>query len=98
MTHRKYLNISNDNDDVIPYLGGPSQVGMDFLNAQDAIYVIAQSQGYNGNKLPDQGTPLGNPIVFEYSYLSGDVVHIRGNANHGINPTQRDYVKNFLEE
>ena len=98
LTNRKYLNISNDNDGVIPYLGGVSQVGMNFLNAQEAIYIIAQSQGYNGNKLPDQGTPIGNPVVFEYSYLSGDVVHIRGNAGHGINPTQREYVKTFLEE
>lgn len=71
---------------------------MNFLNAQEAIYIIAQSQGYNGNKLPDQGKPIGNPVVFEYSYLSGDVVHIRGNAGHGINPTQREYVKTFLEE
>ena len=79
---------------------------MYFLNAQDALYIIAQShlyiiaqsQGYNGNKLPDQGTPIGNPIVFEYSYLSGDVMHIRGNANHGISPTQHDYVKTFLQE
>ena len=73
MTNRKYLNISNDNDDVILYLEEASQVGMYFLNAQDALYIIVQSQGYNGNKLPGQGTPIGNPIVFEYSYLSGDV-------------------------
>jgi poly(3-hydroxybutyrate) depolymerase len=98
LTSRKYLNISNDNDGIIPYLGGASPVGMDFLNAQDAIYVIAKSQGYDGNKLPDSGTPIGNPVVFEYSYLSGDVVHIRGEAYHGINPTQRDYVKTFLKE
>ncbi len=51
--NRKYLNISNDNDDVIPSLGSVSQVGMEFFNAQDAVYVITQSQGYNGNKLPD---------------------------------------------
>ena len=71
---------------------------MYFLNAQDAIYVIAQSQGCNGNILPDQGIPIGNPIVFEYSYLPGEVVHTRGNANHGINTTQRDKAKTFLEQ
>ena len=98
LTSRKYLNISNDNDGTIPYLGGASKVGTNFLNAQDAIYVIAQSQGYDGDKLSDSGTPIGNPIVFEYSYLSGDVIHLRGNADHGINPTQRDYVKTFLEQ
>ena len=33
LTNRKYSNTSNDNDDVIPYLGGASKLGMDFLNA-----------------------------------------------------------------
>ncbi len=95
---RKYLSICNDNDPVIPYEGGTSVVGVDFVDAQDAAYYIAQGKGYTGTQLPNAGIPTGTPVVFEYSYLSGEVVHIRGNAQHGMNPTQRDYIKDFFED
>ena len=72
---RKYLSISNDNDPTIPYFGGSSVVGLNFLNAEDAIYSIAQSQGYEGSIITE-GDPFGNPIVYEYSYLSGQVIHL----------------------
>ena len=81
ISSRKYLSISNINDPTIPYLGGNSKVGLDFLNAEDAIFYIAKNQGFTGEKLPPEGSALGNPIIFEYSYLSGDVVHIKGNAS-----------------
>ena len=81
ISSRKYLSISNINDPTIPYLGGNSKVGLDFLNAEDAIFYIAKNQGFTGDKLPPEGLALGNPIIFEYSYLSGDVVHIKGNAS-----------------
>ena len=94
---RKYLSISNINDPTIPYLGGNSKVGLDFLNAEDAIFYIAKNQGFTGEKLPPEGSALGNPIIFEYSYLSGDVVHIKGNAMHSINPSQLDYLRTFFQ-
>jgi poly(3-hydroxybutyrate) depolymerase len=95
---RKYLSISNDNDPIIPYLGGYSMVGLDFLHAEDAAYAIAQNQGYNGNIITGPGIPYGNPVVFEYSYLSGNVVHIRGNAEHSMNSSQEEYLQSFFND
>ena len=97
ISSRKYLSISNINDPTIPYLGGNSKVGLDFLNAEDAIFYIAKNQGFTGEKLPPEGSALGSPIIFEYSYLSGDVVHIKGNAEHSINHSQLDYLRNFFQ-
>ena len=95
---RRYLSISNDNDPIIPYFGGYSMVGLDFLHAEDAAYEIAQNQGFNGNIITGPGIPYGNPVVFEYSYLSGNVVHIRGNAQHSINTSQEEYLKSFFND
>ena len=97
ISSRKYLSISNINDPTIPYLGGNSKVGLDFLNAEDAIFYIAKNQGFTGDKLSPEGLALGNPVIFEYSYLSGDVVHIKGNAMHSINPSQLDYLRTFFQ-
>ncbi|MFK7906678.1 MAG: T9SS type A sorting domain-containing protein, partial [Chitinophagales bacterium] len=97
LTTRKYLSISNTNDQIIPYEGGTSVVGVDFLPAEEAAYIIAQNQGYTGSQL-ESGTPIGNPEIFEFSYLSGKVVHIKGDAAHGRNATQSDYIKSFFSD
>lgn len=92
---RKYLSISNDNDPIIPYSGGTSVVGIDFLPAETAAYKIALNQGYTGSQLTS-GITMGNPQITEYSYLSGDVVHIKGDAAHDTNNTQLDYIKDYF--
>ncbi len=97
LTTRKYLSISNMNDQIIPYDGGPSLVGVDFLPAEEAAYIIAQNQGYTGSQL-ELGTVIGDPQISEFSYLSGKVVHLKGDAAHGINATQRDYMKGFFSD
>jgi len=96
LTGRKYLGIFNENDPIIPYNGGPS-VGVNFLPAQLATYFIAQSQGYTGTQLPAAGMQIGTSNSYEYSYLSGQVVHIKGDASHGTNVTQRDYISTFFD-
>jgi hypothetical protein len=68
------------------------------LDAEDAIYTIAQNQGFNGFKINWPGVPISNPLIFEYSYLSGNVVHIRGNAQHSLNFSQMDYIKSFFDD
>ena len=99
LTSRRYLNISNDNDPEIPYSGGyRPEKALEFLHAQDAIYIIAQNHGYDGAKLPEAGIPIGTPVVFEYPYLDGEVVHIRGNAGHITNVTQDNYIKDFFDQ
>ncbi|MFK7923178.1 MAG: T9SS type A sorting domain-containing protein [Bacteroidia bacterium] len=93
---RKYLNICNDNDPIIPYLGGPG-VGVNFLPAQEAIYIIAQSQGYLGSQISGSGTSLGSD-VYEYSYMNDSVVHLKGHEGHSINLIQENYLNTFLKD
>tara|TARA_B100000963_G_scaffold9804_1_gene7700 strand:+ start:39 stop:1166 length:1128 start_codon:yes stop_codon:yes gene_type:complete len=97
LTSRKYLSISNDNDSLIPYYGGPSVVGVDLLNADSAAFYIASNQGYSESQII-VGTTKGDPEITEYSYLSGDVVHIKSDAEHGTNITQREYIKSFFSD
>ncbi len=91
---RKYLSISNDNDPIIPYLGGYSMVGLDFLNAEDAAFYIAQNQGHTGNM--SSAIAIGDPVVYAYEYLSVNVVHVKGSAAHSINATQKEYISSFF--
>lgn len=97
LTTRKYLSISNDNDNLIPYLGGSSAVGVNFLPAETAAFNIAVYKGHTGS-IVASGVTTGNPAITEYSYLSGNVVHIKGNAAHSTNTTQREYVKKYFSD
>lgn len=94
---RKYLSISNDNDNLIPYLGGTSVVGVSFLAAETAALTIAKYKGHTNNILAT-GVTMGDPSITEFSYLSGDVVHLKGNAVHGTNATQRSYIKKYFSD
>ena len=94
---RKYLSISNDNDNLIPYLGGTSVVGVSFLAAETAALTIAKYKGHTNNILAT-GVNMGDPSITEFSYLSGDVVHLKGNAMHGTNATQRSYIKKYFSD
>ena len=97
LNSRKYLSISNENDAVIPYTGGASVVGIDFLDAENAAFYIAANQGYSENQITS-GTTTGDPDITEYSYLSGNVVHIKSDAGHSTNITQRDYIKSYFSD
>ena len=94
---RKYLSISNDNDNLIPYLGGTSVVGVSFLAAETAALTIAKYKEHTNNILAT-GVTMGDPSITEFSYLSGDVVHLKGNAMHGTNATQRSYIKKYFSD
>lgn len=95
-TGRHYLNICNTNDPIIPYDGGPA-VGAIFVPAKVSIYEVAKSQGYTGSIISGDGEEINSSGVFEYNYLSGQVVHLRGDAQHGLNPTQTQFVSDFME-
>ncbi|MBI33918.1 MAG: hypothetical protein CMP67_00965 [Flavobacteriales bacterium] len=97
LNNRKYLSISNENDPIIPYYGGTSVVGVDFLDAETAVHKIAMSQGFTGDKITN-GTTISSPEITEYSYLSGNVVHIKGDAEHGTNSSQKDYINAFFTD
>ncbi len=97
LTSRKYLSISNTNDSLIPYLGGNSVVGANFLSADTAAFYIATYKGYQGGIITT-GTTMGNPVITEYSYLSGDVVHIKGDAGHQANASQKNYITDYFSD
>jgi Secretion system C-terminal sorting domain len=99
LTSRKYLSISNTNDNLIPYLGGPSVVGANFLPAETAAFNIATHKGYTGSMLTSGTvTGSGTTAITEYSYLSGGVVHIKGSAGHQANGTQKAYITNYFSD
>ncbi|MBG79785.1 MAG: hypothetical protein CMJ39_03620 [Phycisphaerae bacterium] len=91
---RRYLAVSNVND-FIPYYGGESSVGVSFIPAQWAIFFVAITQGYQGNAIIGEGDLIDGD-TYEYVYLDGDVVHVRGFANHGMNSIQEAYIGDFL--
>ncbi|MAC20153.1 MAG: hypothetical protein CMJ23_10855 [Phycisphaerae bacterium] len=93
---RRYLGISNENDGIIPYAGGWSPVGIVFLDSRNAAYEIARSTGYTGKPILGNGERIGNTNVFKYAYPNDHVVHLRGFANHGMNPTQREFIVDYL--
>jgi poly(3-hydroxybutyrate) depolymerase len=96
---RKYLSISNVNDQTIPYQGGISNVGATFLPAETAAFNIATYKGYTGSILTS-GASIGSGFtaITEFSYLSGDVVHLKGNANHQANETQKTYITDYFSD
>lgn len=95
LTGRRYLGVSNTNDGLIPYTGGAS-LGVVFLDAQYAAFLIAQSQGYTGSQLTS-GTQIGASTSYEFSYLDGQVIHLNGDANHSTNPIQITYIVDYFE-
>lgn len=97
ITGRKYLGITNSNDPIIPYYGGWA-MGIYYINSLEASHIIANSQGYNSSILTEEnGVELGSTSVYEYSYLSGQVTHLRGFAEHYINETQRQYILDYFK-
>ena len=100
LSSRKYLSISNTNDNLIPYNGGFSpNIGATFLPAETAAHIIATHKGYTGSILTS-GTTIGTGSleITEYSYLFGDVVHLKGSAQHQANPTQKDYITDYFSD
>ena len=95
LTGRHYLNICNTNDPIIPYSGG-SAVGAVFIPSKAAIYEVAKSQGYTGPIIDGDGQEINSSGIFEYNYLSGQVVHLRGDAGHGLNEAQVDRISDFF--
>ena len=95
----KYLSISNVNDPIIPYLGGTSVVGANFLPAETAAHHVATYKGYTGSILT-AGTVMGSGAseITEFSYLSGAVVHIKGSAGHQTNAAQKSYVTDYFSD
>jgi poly(3-hydroxybutyrate) depolymerase len=96
---RKYLSISNTNDNLIPYLGGTSLVGATFLPAETAAFNIATYKGYTGGILTSGSTTgTGTLAITSYSYLGGDVTHVKGAAFHQANATEKAYITSYFSD
>ena len=99
LTSRKYLSISNTNDNLIPYLGGTSVVGATFLPAETAAFNIATYKGYSGGILTSgTSTGTGTLAITAYSYLGGDVTHVKGAAFHQANATEKAYITSYFSD
>ena len=90
---KKYLSICNSNDPVVPYFGGAA-VGSVFLPAEMVIHRIAMQQGHLGPPASIEDVEGSDLVAF--SYLEGDVVLVRGESGHGVNPAQVQFAAEFL--
>ena len=95
LTGRKYLSICNTNDPIIPYNGG-NAVGVNFYPAEQAIFIMAKSQGNTSQQINGSGEALGNSVN-AFSYLNDQVVLLNGTSQHGLNGTQKNYLLNFID-
>lgn len=96
-TTRRYLNICNVNDPVIPYSGGSSPVSeISYLEARLSAFRVAQAKGHAGKPDLGEGVEIGTSDVFKYEYLDGEVVHLRGFEFHGLNQTMEAFIGDFL--
>ena len=86
----------------MPYTGGTGILGNEFLAAQNSIFLWAQNKGFTGSQLSDAaGVPHpDNSDVVEYSYLSGDIKHLKViDGNHGTTggvPEVKSEIASFL--
>ena len=85
------MSICNTNDFVIPIWA--DRIGLNFLDAEYA------PSYYHRIRLHWQPTEqwgrFWTPSVSEFAYLSGQIVHLKGDARHGVNATQLSYIKDF---
>lgn len=94
-TGRRITAIHGTNDNVIPYAGGFRPLfGYTFLHAQESVYALAQSQGFDGPILSDADGILDSANnTYAYSYLNDQVVHYKTPGAHGA----EDYVKDIVK-
>lgn len=85
---KRLMNISGLQDELVPYMGGPSRAipGRDgklaFVSAEQSTFVWARHMGYPGKRLATPSLVSGDLEVF--SYLGGDVIHYKVlNEGHG---------------
>ncbi len=99
---RKLLMIQNSNDPTIPYLGGASGVGYNFLSAQDSTWYMAQALGWLGGKQTNAEVFQSDSTTTVYRYnFNGnpnEVVHATSStAGHGINTKLNELFEEYIE-
>lgn len=99
---RKLLMIQNSNDPTIPYLGGASGVGYNFLSAQDSTWYMAQALGWLGGKQSNAEVFQSDSTTTVYRYnFNGnpnEVVHATSStAGHAINTKLGELFEEYIE-
>ena len=103
MKGKRLMNISGTEDKLVPYYGGPSKIipandgKLAFVDAEVSTFCWARQMGYNGAKLIQANSKIGNLEI--YSYLNGDVVHCKMNKEgHGTShKISEDLLLYFLQ-
>jgi poly(3-hydroxybutyrate) depolymerase len=107
---RRILAMSGTADSIIPYNGGSGILGYQFIAAQESVYLQAKVMGETGPQLsdeagilvPNRDSPSDPAVIYEYSYLDGDVIHYKvvgeGHNLGGIQTgaTRREIILRFL--
>ena len=66
------------------------------LQDEEAIHIIAKSQGSTAFQIGGNGDAIGNN-VYAFRYVNDNVVLLNGTAEHGLNTTQRNYLLDFID-
>ena len=70
-----------------------------FYRLKQAAFNIATYKGYTGAILTSGiTTGSGNLAITAYSYLSGDIVHVKGTAGHQANATQKKFISDYFSD
>jgi poly(3-hydroxybutyrate) depolymerase len=84
MSGKRLLNVSGTEDRLVPYHGGPSPAiptkdgTLAFVDAEESTFLWAKQMGYQGSRLSNPTLTNGKLEIF--SYLDGDVVHVKVNG------------------
>ena len=82
LSSRKYLSISNTNDNLIPYNGGFSpNIGATFLPAETASHIIATHKGYTGSILTSGTTIVLTTVIG--NFVAGEKLIASDSAETG---------------
>jgi polyhydroxybutyrate depolymerase len=100
---KRLMNISGADDHTVPYRGGPSGIiparggRLEFIDAEESIFLWAKAMGYGGNKLSRPSRIAGKLEI--YSYLDGDVVHykVNGSAHGATRMIDEKILLTFIE-
>ena len=103
MTGKRLLNVSGENDPLVPYKGGPSRGipakdgKLPFVHAEESIFLWAKHFGYKGKKLTEPTSADDKLEVF--SYLDGDVIHYKalGEAHGAGRVLNEQMLLDFLK-
>jgi poly(3-hydroxybutyrate) depolymerase len=100
-TGRRILNVSGDEDGLVPYEGGSGVLGYTFLPAEESAWRWATQMGFDGAQLASSAgiADASDENVVTYTYPDVGVSHIKvvgGGHNAGGVQAVQDQIAAFL--